>query len=123
MIQSYRDLTVYQRSYQIALTIYELAKTIPEEERYGIISQLKRASLSVPLNIAEGYSKNDSELEFKRYLRMAMGSCNEMNVLLDFCKDLGYIAKEKHEEYGKEYDELGRMLNSLISKWTTNEKV
>ena len=117
MIQSYKDLQVYQRSYKIALTMYEQTKGIPEEERYGIISQMKRASLSIPLNIAEGYGKKASEKEFKRFLQMAMGSCNEMNVLLEFTKDLGYIEQETSERLVKEYDEIGRMLNVMITKW------
>ena len=117
MIQSYKDLQVYQRSYKIALTMYEQTKVIPKDETYGIVSQIKRAGLSIPLNIAEGYGKKASEKEFKRYLQMAMGSCNEMSVLLEFTKDLGYLEDETYEKLVKEYDEIGRMLNVMITKW------
>ena len=78
----YKDLKVYERSYRLAVSIYRYAKTMPEEERYGLTSQLKRAATSIPLNIAEGYGKGDSKLEVKRYLKMAKGSCNEMEVLI-----------------------------------------
>ena len=82
----YRDLKVYQRSYKMAISIYKFAETMPSEEKYGLTSQIKRAATSIPLNIAEGYGKDDSKPERKRYLKMAKGSCSEMEVLLDLCK-------------------------------------
>jgi four helix bundle protein len=117
MIKSYKDLEVYTRSYKIALEINLLVKKFPQEEIFGITSQMKRASLSIPLNIAEGYGKKASSLEFKRFLVMAMGSSNEMCVLVSFAKDMKYITLEKHEQLSQEYEELGKMLNSMISKW------
>ena len=112
----YRNLKVYERSYKAGLAIYELTKRYPEEEKYGIVSQMRRASTSIPLNIAEGYAKKSSQEEFKRFLLMAIGSANEMSVLLEYSKDLGYISLERYEKAIKEYDEIGRMLSSLIKK-------
>ena len=86
----------------------------PKEERYGITNQLKRASLSIPLNIAEGYAKRESQEEFKRFLMMALGSSNEVLVLLDFSKDVKYISEETHEKAFAEYEEIASMLNSFI---------
>ena len=117
MIQSYRQLRVYERSYALAVQLYHETKKLPEEERFGLISQIKRAATSIPLNIAEGYGKKQSTAEFKRYLLMSLGSCNEMQVLLDLCKDLNYISEEKHTQYYNEYDEIGRMLNVMVSRW------
>ena len=117
MIRSYHDLEVYQRSYDIALKMYQEVKKLPVEERYGLISQIKRASLSIPLNVAEGYGKKASTAEFKRFLQMSMGSCNEMTVLISFCKDLGYFEEEKCRQLTIAYDEIGKMLNVLITKW------
>ena len=122
MIQGYNDLNVYRRSYNMALKLYKFAKTLPEDERFGLTSQIKRATLSIPLNIAEGYGKRDSEQEFKRFLRMAQGSCNEIMVLLSFSYDLGFMDEENYQIFIKEYDEIVRMVNSMISKWQTFEK-
>ena len=112
----YRNLKVYERSYKAGLAIYELTKRYPEEEKYGIVSQMRRASTSIPLNIAEGYAKKSSQEEFKRFLLMAIGSANEMSVLLEYSKDLGYISLERYEKAIKEYDEIGKMLSNLIKK-------
>ena len=112
----YRKLKVYEKSYRAGLAIYGLTKNYPEEEKYGITSQMRRASTSIPLNIAEGYAKKSSQEEFKRFLLMAIGSANEMSVLLEYSKDLGYISREKHEKAAREYDEIGRMLSNLIKK-------
>ena len=117
----YRRLKVYEKSYKAGLATYELTKNYPEEEKYGITSQMRRASTSIPLNIAEGYAKRSSQEEFKRFLLMAAGSANEMNVLLEYSKDLGYISREKYEKAAKEYDEIGRMLSNLIKKVAENK--
>ena len=117
MIQSYEDLEVYQKSYRLSVEVYEQSKEMPKEETYGIISQIRRASLSIPLNIAEGYGKRESTAEFKRFLSMAKGSCDEMKVLVDFCRDVSIITKENHEALKARYDEIGKMLYSLMQKW------
>ena len=117
MIQSFRDLQVYERSYKAAIEMYRLTRTYPREELYGLISQIKRASTSIPLNIAEGYGKRESTVEFKRFLLMAIGSCDEMKVLLDLSKDLGFISKEIHQKAESEYDEIGKMLMVLRKRW------
>ena len=117
MIAHYKDLVVYTKSYQAALDVYRVTKTFPREEIYGLMSQLKRAATSIPLNIAEGYGKRQSANEFKRFLMMAIGSSDEIRVLLDFSKDLGYVAPEVHETLYAAYDEIGKMLNVLYHKW------
>ena len=110
----YKDLKIYERSYKAGLAEYRLTKQFPETEKYGLASQMQRAGTSIPLNIAEGYAKKSSQEEFKRFLLMAIGSANEMNVLLEFSKDLGYITKEQYEKASKEYEEIGKMLNTFI---------
>lgn len=114
---SFRDLQVYQRSYRIAVDIYRQTSTMPKDERYGLISQLKRAATSIPLNIAEGYGKRENAADFKRFLLMAIGSCDEMKVLLDFAKDLGFIDARFHQACQQEYDEIGKMLARLRKVW------
>ena len=115
----YKQLQIYERSYKAALAIYRLAKEFPETEKFGITSQMQRASTSIALNIAEGYAKKSSQEEFKRFLMMALGSANEMSVLIDFSKDLGYINKVQYEKASQEYDEIGKMLNKFIQSVET----
>ena len=115
----YRQLQVYERSYKAALAVYRMTKRFPEREKYGMTSQMQRAGISVALNIAEGYAKKSSQEEFKRFLLMALGSANEMSVLIDFSKDLGYITEEEYKKASREYEEIGKMLNKFIQ--TVNE--
>ena len=117
MIQNYKDLQVYTRSYKAAVEMYRIVRAFPKDELFGLTSQIKRASTSIPLNIAEGYAKRESASEFKRYLLMAMGSCDEMRVLLDLSKDLGFIDETIHNKFSIEYGELGKMLNMLRQRW------
>ena len=116
MIQSYRELEIYNRSYEIALKLHEVTKKYPESERYDLVSQIRRCSKSIPTNIAEGWGRNSKE-EFKRFARISLGSCDEIQVHLSFSKDLKYLTEQEYEELSKEYNEIGRMLNTTIQKW------
>ena len=119
MIKSYEDLEVYQSAYQLAIVVHQTTQEYPDYERYEMGSQLRRAAISIPMNIGEGYGKKKSDKEFKRFLLMALGSCNEVQVLLDMSKDLRYIDERKYTELTREYDLLGRRLNVMIGKWLT----
>lgn len=119
----YRDLKVYERSYAAAKAIYKMTEKFPKEEVYGMTNQMRRASLSIPMNIAEGYAKKESQIEFKRFLMMAIGSANEMSVLIDFSKDFEYIEKDVHAKAAAEYEEICKMLNTLIQKVGGKEAV
>ena len=110
----YEGLKVYQKSYELALKMYKFAKGLPREEEYGLSSQLRCASISIPLNIAEGYGKQGSEAEYRRYLSMAKGSCNEVEVLLSFLKDLGYMERNQYEQWRGAYEEVERMLYGIM---------
>ena len=115
---SYKDLKVYNKSYKAAKAIYlSIAPKFPEEERYGLKSQINRASISIPLNIAEGYSKGDSTREMLRFMYMARGSVNEVLVLLDFARDFGFITEEEHVNASNEYNEIGKMLTKFIQNY------
>ena len=89
---------------------------MPNEERYVIVDQIKRASLSIVLNIAEGYGKASAK-DFKRFLSMSIGSANELQVLIEISKDLGYIKSNKAKEIIQETNEIGKMLFSLRKNW------
>ena len=115
-MRGYKDLRVYEKSYAAARAIYQLSEEFPKEEIYAMTNQMRRASLSIPLNIAEGYVKRRSQKEFKRFLEMAIGSSNEVSVLLDFAKDLEYIREDRYIEISREYEEISRMLNVFIRR-------
>jgi four helix bundle protein len=117
MIKSYKDLEVYKTSYKLAFYIHKITKNFPEHEIYEIGSQLRRSSLSIALNIAEGYGKQDSAKEFKRYLNISLGSCNETMVLIDFIKDLNYINEKQQKELLEKYQVLAKRIYTLIEKW------
>ena len=120
-MESYKDLRVYQKSYEAAKRLYKaVSDQYPVEERYGLSSQIKRAATSIPLNIAEGYGKGGGGKELQRFLMMARGSSAEMEVLLSFSKDFGYITPEEYAEYHGWYEEIGKMLTGLIRSVNTN---
>ena len=104
----------------MAIELYrEVTVGYPKDEQYGMVSQIKRAATSIPLNIAEGYGKWVSGKELVRFLLMARGSCCEMEVLLSMSKDVGYMADERYHVYAKRYEEVGRMLTGLIHSVTS----
>lgn len=116
MISTYKDLEVYKLGYMLSLQIYKITKEYPKSELFGLISQIQRASTSVPLNIAEGYGRKSKE-EFKRFLKISLGSVNEVQVLLELGKDLKYINLELFKEIYSKYDILGKKIFMLIENW------
>ena len=113
-MDSYRELLVYQRSYKQAKRVYELTKKFPKEETYGMTSQIRRASVGIPLCIAEGYGKHETGKELIRFLSMARGSSVEMEVLLDLSKDFGYMSESEYIEAKGKQEEIGKMLTGLM---------
>ena len=113
-IKSFQDLIVYQKAYKLALTSHKLTSNLPASEKRELGYQIRRAAVSVAANIAEGYGRKNSAKEFKHFLRNALGSTNEMIVLLSLSKDLGYI---KNDEIITEYEILGKQLYKLIERW------
>ncbi len=116
VIKSYKDLEVFKEGYRLAIELYKLVNNLPTEA-YELVKQTKRSAMSIPLNLAEGYGKKDSVAEFKRYVRIAMGSSNEIEVLLEMLKDLCYIEEETYSSYIESYQILGKRLNVLLNKW------
>ena len=114
--EGYRKLEVYEKSYRSAVEIYRMTADFPKEERYGITDQMRRASVSIALNVAEGYARRESQEELKRFLRMAVGSAAEMQVLIDFAREFGYIREERYKETKEAYETIGKMLNAFIRK-------
>lgn len=113
MLKNYKELKVWQRSYSLCLEIYRITKEFPQEERYGLTSQIRRTAVSVPCNIAEGYGRKTSP-EYIRFLYIAYGSYCELETQILLSGDLGYIEASKLETLQQEVGEVERMLKALI---------
>lgn len=119
MIQSFKDLEVYQESYELAILINREVNKLPIFERSDLGSQLRRASKSVPANIAEGWAKRRFEKQFKVHLDPSIGSCNEMEVHISMGRDLKYWEHVFCESLIKRYLFLGGRLTNLRNNWKT----
>ncbi|MBW2589790.1 MAG: four helix bundle protein [Deltaproteobacteria bacterium] len=113
MLKNYKELKVWQRSYQLCLKIYKITKRFPNEEKYGLTSQIRRAAVSVPSNIAEGYGRKTTP-EYIRFLYIAYGSNCEIETQILLSGDLGYIDTDKLEILQEGIGEVERMLKALI---------
>ena len=111
MISSHKDLTVYQQAVDLVVDIYTLTKCFPKEELYGLTAQLKRASVSVPSNIAEGAGRR-GKAEFIRFLYISMGSLSEVETQIEIAVRLSFC--EKQEDIIKKVYTIKRMLSKLI---------
>ena len=112
-LKSYKELKVWQRSYQLCLEIYKITKGFPDEEKYGLTSQLRRAAVSVPSNISEGYGRKTTP-EYIQFLYIAYGSVCEIETQILLSGDLGYIANGRLEMLKEGIREVERMLKALI---------
>ena len=113
-IRSFQDLKVWHKGHTLVLEIYKLTKTFPVDERYGLISQVRRSSTSICANMAEGYKK--STQEFLRFLYITQGSLEETKYFLILSRDLGYCNLDHFNRLFNLSDEIGLMLNGLIKK-------
>src|SRR6266498_315908 len=110
-IRSYRDLRVWQQSMDLAETIYQVTKTFPDTERYGLISQLRRAAVSVASNIAEGHARSLGD--YVRHLLVSSGSLSEMETQFIVSTRLGILPAAEAESLLQSCDQVGRMLGGL----------
>jgi four helix bundle protein len=117
-LKSYKDLLVWQKSTALVKDIYHLTSCFPPDERFGLVSQLRRAAVSVPSNIAEGQSRHTSG-EFVQFLSHAEGSLAELETQLLIAVDLDYCGKKEANQALAQIDELLRILNSLRQKLAT----
>lgn len=110
-----KELDVFILSHKMVLKIYEITKSYPEDERFGLVSQMRRSSSSIPMNIMEGGGRRNPK-EFIQFLRISSGSCEEIKYQLMLSRDLKYISKEIYEECEKEYERISKMLYRLIER-------
>lgn len=111
-VNSYRDLEVWQKAMDLVVACYDIAKKFPADERYGLTSQLQRAVVSVPANIAEGHGRDHTK-EFLNHLSIAYGSLMEVETHVQIAHRLEYIPKSIADEIMLRTAEIGRMLNGL----------
>ena len=108
-MRNYKDLKIWKRSVELASLIYQLTSKFPSEEKFGIISQLRRASILISSNIAEG-SARSSEKDFSRFIDIAYGSLCEVETQLIIAHDLKFISNQEHERIHLEVNELQKMI-------------
>lgn len=114
-IKTYRDLLIWQKSVVLVTEVYKTTRNFPKDEIYGLSGQIRRSAISIPSNIAEGYGRN-SNSDYVRFLRIAMGSLYELQTQLDISLNLGYVTTDSRGELFESSREVERMLSSLMRK-------
>jgi len=116
-IRGFRDLDVWVLGKRIVVDVYATTKTFPKDETYGLSSQMRRAAVSIPSNIAEGFNRQHNR-EYRQFLHVALGSCGELETQVEVSKDLGYLDEPERARIVEQIDHEGRMLRRLIAKIT-----
>jgi four helix bundle protein len=119
-VNSFKELIVYQKAYKLAMEIFMISKDFPKEEKYSLTDQIRRSSRSVTSNLAETWAKKRYPKSFVSKLTDSLGEEYETEVWLDYSRDCDYINNETHDRILTEYDEVRKMLISMISnpdKW------
>lgn len=112
-MKDFRSLKVWEKAHPLALEVYRATRTFPDDERFGLTSQLRRAAVSIPANIAEGCGRAGGA-ELGRFLAIAMGSASEVEYHLFLARDLGYLSSADHDRLSAAVTEVKQMLASLI---------
>lgn len=118
-MNSYRDLIVWQKSMNLVILVYNLILKFPEDEKYGLVSQLKRSAIAIPSNIAEGYGRNYRK-DYLRFLQIARGSLYENQTQFEIAVNLSFLQPDDLDEIKELSVEIEKMLNSLINKLGEN---
>jgi four helix bundle protein len=113
MIQSFTGLEAWKEGHKLALTVYQITENFPDKERFGLISQLRRAAVSVTSNIAEGFNRGDVKDKIRFYL-FSRGSLAEIQNQLLIAKDIGFLKKEEFENIAQKTILVHKLLNGLI---------
>ena len=113
-MHKYRDLKIWQRSMDFVEKVYDVSATFPDEEKYGLVAQLRRCSVSVPSNIAEGAGRG-TDSQFKRFLEFSMGSINEAQTQLELAYRFGYLEKQHIESLLEEALQIYKMILSFYN--------
>ncbi len=114
MVYPFEDLKVWQKSMELAKEVYQITRNFPEHEKYGLVTQMRRATISIPLNIAEGRGRYHKK-SFVQFLMQARGSLYEMVTLVKLSTSLGYLKSETMEDLLEKCNNISRMLSGLIN--------
>ena len=114
-VKDYKDLNVWQKGIEIVDNVYLITDSFPKDELYGLTNQMRRAAISIPSNIAEGFVSHHTK-EYQHYLYVSLGSCAELDTQFIIANRRGYIKKENLEEILEDVNHETRMLVSLINK-------
>lgn len=115
-VKSHRDLIVWQKAMKLVTKVYEITSTYPTTEKYGLVSQMRKAAVSIPSNIAEGYGRFGKK-EYSRFLSIALGSSNELETQLEICRRLKFVQDDDDfRQVNQLLQEVMRMLNTLVFK-------
>lgn len=120
-IKDFRDLDVWKLGKEIVVDVYRTSKEFPKEEMYGLVSQLRRAAVSIPSNIAEGFHRQHNK-EYRQFLYIALGSCAELETQIEVSGDLGFLSNEVGAPLLKKITHESRMLQNLIKKINEPDK-
>ena len=115
MIQCFKDLIVWQKAMEVASMTYSLTKNMPKEELFSLTNQMRRAAVSIPSNIAEGYGRNSAK-EYLQFLAIARGSLCELETQLLLCVRIDYLTEQEIQPILDSLAEIGKMLMSIIKK-------
>jgi len=114
-MKTFRDLIVWQKAMQLVTDTYQITLNFPKEELYGLTSQIRRCSISIPSNMAEGYGRNSTE-DYLRFLKISRGSLYELQTQIEIAFNLHYIKKDDFDRMNEAGREIERMVSSLITK-------
>jgi four helix bundle protein len=120
-VQDYKKLNVWQKGHELTLDVYKVTKHFPREETYALMSQMRRASFSVPANVAEGCGRN-SNAQLAQFLSIASGSAFELDYYLFLASELNYIKTEDYNAFQDKINNVCRMLNNLTKRVSTNNE-
>lgn len=121
-MKNFKELIIWQKGIQLVKQIYQITKQLPAEEKFGIISQMTRAAVSIPANISEGSSRN-SEKDYARFLQLALGSAFELQTYLVISIEMNWVTEKDIMEVGKLLEEEIKMLHKFISTLNKTDKV
>ena len=114
-MRNFQDLAIWKRSHALAIEIYKLTKTFPKDEVFGQVSQIRRAIVSIPTNIAEGCGRR-TKTEFAQFLNIASGSASEVEYELLLAKDTGYISEQQYQHLNNEIREIRSMISTYMTR-------
>jgi four helix bundle protein len=114
-VKDFRELKVWEKAHRLALSVYRLTREFPAQEQYGLTSQIRRAAVSIPTNIAEGCGRN-GDAELARFLDIAFGSASELEYLVQLCRELEILKPESSPQLHADVVEVKRMLSSFLQK-------